>query len=179
LIDDGHMVLFTRKQCLILQDDSSQNILVVRNRDFRNGLYKFGPQLQANQLVTNRSTLDASFEISTLDASFEIHLWHWRNGHLHYDGLYHLSQMDKVRGLPSFKMAHEICSNCLTGRQHRERFPKASTHRSTQVLNLIYTDLVGPLKTASLSGSRYFIVFIDDYTRKSWVYFLKQKREAY
>ena len=84
---------------------------------------------------------------STLDASSEIYLWHWKYMHLHYTGLYHLSQKDKVCGLPSFKMAHAICSDCLAGRQHRERFPKASTHRATQVLNLIYSDLVGPLKT--------------------------------
>jgi hypothetical protein len=170
LTDDGRMVLFTRKQCLILQDDPTQNILAVGDRDFRNRLYKFGPQLQANQLITNRSSMDASSEI---------HLWHRRYGHLHYARLYHLSQKDKVRGLPSFKMAHEICSDCSVGQQHRERFPKASTHRSTHVLNLIDTDLVGHLKIASLSGSRYFIVFTDNYTRKSWVYFLKQKVEAY
>jgi ribosomal protein L32 len=102
--------------------------------------------------------MDASSEISTPNASFEIHLWHRRYGHLHYARLYHLSQKDKVCGLPPFKLAHEICSNCLAG-QHREHFPKASTHHSTQVLNLIHTNLVGTLKT--------------------WVYFLKQKGEAY
>jgi hypothetical protein len=64
LTDDGRMVLFTRKQCLILQDDPTQNILAVGDRDFRNRLYKFGPQLQANQLITNRSSMDASSEIS-------------------------------------------------------------------------------------------------------------------
>jgi ribosomal protein L32 len=106
----------------------------------------------ANQLVTNKSNMDASSEISTPNASFEIHLWHRRYGHLHYARLYHLSQKDKVCGLPPFKLAHEICSNCLAG-QHREHFPKASTHHSTQVLNLIHTNLVGTLKTASLSGS--------------------------
>ena len=67
----------------------------------------------------------------------------------------------------------------VAGRQHRERFPKATSHRASQVLDLIHTDLVGPLKVPSLSGSRYFIVFTDDFSRKSWVYFLKTKGEAF
>jgi hypothetical protein len=111
LTNDGHMVLFTWKHCLILQDDSFQNILATGDRDFRNELYKFGPQLQANQLAMHKSTLDASSEI---------YLWHRRYRHLHYAGLYHLSQKDKVCGLLSFKLTHEICSDCLAGQQHRE-----------------------------------------------------------
>ena len=43
LTDDGKMVLFTKKQCLILQDNTSQNILATGTRDMTNGLYKFGP----------------------------------------------------------------------------------------------------------------------------------------
>ena len=45
-------------------------------------------------------------------------------------------------------------------------------------LQLIHTDVAGPLKTISLNGSRYYIAFIDDYTRMCWVYFLKFKTEV-
>ena len=67
----------------------------------------------------------------------------------------------------------------MAGRQHHERFPKATSQRASQVLDLIHTDLVGPLKALSVSGSRYFIVFTDDFSCKSWVYFLKTKGEAF
>jgi transposase InsO family protein len=46
-------------------------------------------------------------------------------------------------------------------------------------LQLIHADLVGPLPTTSLQGSRYFVVFTDDHSRKSWVFFLKSKAETF
>ena len=46
-------------------------------------------------------------------------------------------------------------------------------------LELVHSDLVGPLPVKSLNGSRYICVFTDDYSRKSWTYFLKTKGEAY
>ena len=67
----------------------------------------------------------------------------------------------------------------MARRQHRECFPKAASHRASQVLELIHTNLIGPLKVPLLSGSPYFIVFTDDFSHKSWVYFLKTKSEAF
>jgi transposase InsO family protein len=172
LTDDGNLVLFTNKQCMIMRNDASHTLLATGSRDMRNGLYRDGPTSKVN-LSLFQSTNDSSMKPA------DIRLWHLRYGHLYYAGLYHLSQKDKVRGLPHLKMVHDICPDCMAGCQHRERFPKASSHRTFQVLALIHTDLVGPLKVASLSGSRYFIVFTDDFSRKSWVYFLKTKGEAF
>jgi transposase InsO family protein len=46
-------------------------------------------------------------------------------------------------------------------------------------LELIYTDICGPITPASFGGQRYFIIFIDDYSEKCWVYFLKEKSETF
>jgi hypothetical protein len=119
-----------------------------------------------------------SKEILSVTSS-HIYLWHLRYGHLHFAGLYHLSRYDRIKGLPLFHMTHKICVNCMAGKQHMECFPKSTLHRAPQVLELIHTDLVGPFKAASLSGSRYFIVFTDDFSCKSWVYFMKQKEESF
>lgn len=43
----------------------------------------------------------------------------------------------------------------------------------------MHSDLCGPMQTASLGGSRYFLLFIDDYSRMSWIYFLKNKSETF
>ena len=50
--------------------------------------------------------------------------------------------------------------------------------RASEKLQLIHTDVCGPMKTPSLNGSKYFILFIDNYTRMCWVYFTKQKSEV-
>ena len=46
-------------------------------------------------------------------------------------------------------------------------------------LEIIHTDLCGPTRTKILQGDRYFMFLIDDYTRMTWVAFLKEKSEAF
>ena len=53
------------------------------------------------------------------------------------------------------------------------------SRRATQQLELVHSDICGPLETVSNGGNRYFITFIDDYSRKTWVYFLKQKSKVF
>ncbi|KAL4384136.1 hypothetical protein GQ457_15G014370 [Hibiscus cannabinus] len=65
------------------------------------------------------------------------------------------------------------------GKHPRSRFPKESTSRATEPLQLVQTDVCGPIKPPSFGKSKYFLLFIDDYSRKTWVYFLKQKSEAF
>ncbi|MCI33542.1 retrovirus-related pol polyprotein from transposon tnt 1-94, partial [Trifolium medium] len=58
-------------------------------------------------------------------------------------------------------------------------FPKESSSRAQKPLELIHTDVCGPIKPRSLGKSNYFLLFIDDFARKIWVYFLKEKSEVF
>lgn len=58
---------------------------------------------------------------------------------------------------------------------NQNNLPKGQARRATQVLEIVHTDLCGSMET-SLGGSRYFLLFIDDYSKMSWVYFLKNKK---
>ena len=73
----------------------------------------------------------------------------------------------------------KICSDCMVGKQHREIMPKKSLWRASQQLQLIHAGICGPVKPESHSHKRYLINFIDDYSRKTWVYFLSEKSEAF
>jgi len=84
-----------------------------------------------------------------------------------------------VIGLPELKSPPRICDDCMTGKQHRASFPKKTHWRATQILQLIHVDIRGPLTPNSNSGKRYLITFIDDFSRKIWVYFLVEKVEAF
>ena len=53
-----------------------------------------------------------------------------------------------------------------------------STYRAKELLELVYSDVFGPIKQPSISGFRYMIIFIDDFSRYVWVYFMKEKLEA-
>lgn len=73
----------------------------------------------------------------------------------------------------------EICEDCVYGKAKRVSFLVA-THDTKDHLDYIHSDLWGaPSVPLSLGKCQYFISFIDDYTRKTWVYFLKHKDEAY
>ena len=57
-------------------------------------------------------------------------------------------------------------------------FPKI-TWRAKAPLELVHADICGPTRTTSIGGNIYFLLFVDDYTRMMWVFFLEQKLEAF
>jgi len=83
-----------------------------------------------------------------------------------------------VRGLPQLEASNITCTNCFTGKQHRNPIPKPSEWRASKVLELVHADICDPIQPISNSGKQYFLSFIDDYNRKSWVYLLLEKLEA-
>ena len=65
------------------------------------------------------------------------------------------------------------------GKQHRESFPRHSQWRASHRLQLVHADICGPVTPESNNGKKYLITFIDDCTRKIWVFFLIEKSEAF
>ena len=65
-----------------------------------------------------------------------------------------------------------LCKFCIMGRQRRVAF-FITQHKTKGLLDLIHTDVWGPSPVASIGGARYYVTFIDDFSRRFWVYFLK------
>ncbi|XP_071705208.1 uncharacterized protein [Rutidosis leptorrhynchoides] len=93
-------------------------------------------------------------------------------------GLKTLYQKNMVTGLPSVAADEIICDSCMKGKQHRLAIPKATKWRASEKLQQLHADLCGPITPASNSDKRYIFCIIDDFSRKTWVYFLKEKSEA-
>lgn len=70
------------------------------------------------------------------------------------------------------------CIHCLAGKQTRVSFKTNSPSRRMQALELVHTDVCGPIKVSSLVGAMYFVTFIDDFFQKIWVYALKRKDQV-
>ena len=66
-----------------------------------------------------------------------------------------------------------LCEDCIMGKQKKVTFSKAARSSKPSKLELVHTDVWGLAPVRSLSGSLYYVTFIDDSTRKVWVYFLK------
>ena len=103
--------------------------------------------------------------------------WHCRLGHVNY--LNTIVKQNLVTGMSVDKVVmDEKCESCILGKMKRLSFPKKSNTRSSKPLELIHTDICGPMQVPSLGGSRYVLTFTDDFTRYCFVYFLKYKNEA-
>jgi transposase InsO family protein len=104
-------------------------------------------------------------------------IWHRRMGHLHHGALRILR--DITTGLPDFSIEqYDVCRGCAMGKYAKAPFP-ASDNRSAGILDLIHSDVSGRMSSPSLSGYLYYVLFIDDYSRKTWIYFLKTKGEVF
>ena len=84
-----------------------------------------------------------------------------------------------VTGLPLVSCKDGVCSGCVLGKHHRDSFDKRASWHASAPLQLVHSDLCGPLPSASFSGCKYFLTFIDDFSRRTWVYFLKLKSEVF
>ncbi|KAL4273006.1 hypothetical protein GQ457_13G030250 [Hibiscus cannabinus] len=162
LMASGYSVIFDDVACII------------KNK-------KSGKQVHVHKTPNNMFPLDVSnmknfiLAASTKDDS---ELWHLRYGHLNIKGLKLLSDKGMVLGLPKIGSL-DLCEGCIYGKQTRKPFPVNKAWRATKCLELIHADLCGPMQTESLGGSRYFLLFNDDYSRMSWVYFLENKSETF
>jgi len=111
------------------------------------------------------------------DSSRLSELWHRRFAHLHYRALPALKQM--VSGVSNLPDGHEgVCMGCALGKNSKHSF-SSSDSRAKGILDLVHSDVCGPMAVASLGGFLYFTTFIDDVSRKTWIYFLKGKDEVF
>lgn len=102
--------------------------------------------------------------------------WHRRFGHA---GKEALSKLPKnVKGVDAVDPPNsEPCEGCAYGKSHRSSFPP-SEKRASEPLELVHTDLDGPMRTQSINGFLYFAGFIDDYSGLARAYYLKRKSDA-
>jgi hypothetical protein len=103
-------------------------------------------------------------------------LFHRRLAHINYKSLPYVSKVVTV--LPKFKVDHEgVCKGCAQGKNINNHFPK-SDNKVEGILEFIHSD-VSPMPSTYLIGYVYYVSFIDDYSRKTWVYLMKLKYEVF
>ena len=87
--------------------------------------------------------------------------------------------MNKFRGLPKLKkLDNTMCKQCQLGKMTKSTF-KSKAYTSNEVLEIVHTNLCGPIEVQSYKGDRYIMLFVDGYSRMMTVMFLKQKSDAF
>jgi transposase InsO family protein len=105
--------------------------------------------------------------------------WHKRFGHVGYSGLQRMMQGRLVDGFNvDERTPKPDCKACTESKQFVTPFPHQAQNRATRPGELTHIDLWGKAQTASIHGNQYYICFVDDYSRRVHLYFLKLKTDA-
>ncbi|GJZ86701.1 putative ribonuclease H-like domain-containing protein, partial [Tanacetum coccineum] len=106
-------------------------------------------------------------------------LWHRRLSHLNFSTLNKLAKDGLARGIPRLKFQKDhLCSACALGKSKKSSHQPKAEDTNQEKLYLLHMDLCGPMRVASINGKRYILVIVDDYSRFTWVRFLKTKDEV-
>jgi len=108
----------------------------------------------------------------------DILVWHARLGHLSLAAIKRLPKT--VRGIQLHAKSPSTCTceACIMGKMFRKPFQPSEDKAKTRLLELIHSDVIGPMQTQMMRGYRYIIMFTDDHSRYTEVYFIKAKSEA-
>ena len=122
--------------------------------DGKGNLVRFGKQIKGNLFYLYLS--ESSCFIAQVE---EIWLWHKRLCHVNSDNLVKIRKHKRLRGIPSLKKPDMgLCKNCQTGKMGKTSF-KSKNYHSEEVLELVHTDLCGPIGIESYSGDKFFNLF--------------------
>ena len=119
--------------------------------------------------------MQVAFQTEVSDESW---LWHFIFGHLNFGGIKLLHTKNMVKGFPLVIKPNRVYEGNIFGRNHRDTFLVGKSYRAHKPLEIVHSDICVPMQTLSMGGCQYFLTFIDDYSRKTWVYFFKHKSDA-
>ena len=166
LADHGKTLVFKSNGCFVI-DNATLQVEIFAPRETPKGLYR---------LSGMHNSLEPA--VNMVYPNSPATLWHQRLGHFHVKGLQRMKNFEAVKGLPPLHFSSQVCSGCQLGKHARTKMPKLASHQASKILELVHSDVCGPFRVNSLGGHRYFVTFIDDYSRKTWVYFLSHKSQV-
>lgn len=169
VVDKGYVQKVNENTCVFLKNNE------VRCIGYRHGkLYKM--KFRCKKCIDSNSVLNVAKEekqISISNDNCSLRIWHEKLAH---QNLNQVKQILKKNNI-NFKDESFFCEPCAQGKQHRLPFP-TSNNKSTKPGEIVHADLCGPMEQTSLGGSRYFLLFKDDFSSYRTVYFIKNKFEV-
>ena len=166
----GLVVKFVDDRCIV--HDLTYGDTIVASGLLFCGLYKLSNY--------GKCVEDVACAVVDSQAISDAKLWHAHFGHLNFASLLCLQKFDMVSSLPPLQAPlKHVCEGCILGKMQRSSFPKDGSVRAVCKLQLVHSDVCGPMQTPSFGNYLYFVTFIDDYSRHAWVYPLKAKSEVF
>ncbi|KAI3758300.1 hypothetical protein L6452_05859 [Arctium lappa] len=145
------------------------------------GAVTFGDNKQGQIRVYGELTRDIGSENLCLVSlnNEDVWLWDKKFSHLNFSSLDKLVKLNLVKGLPSLKFNKDhICSTCEMGKLKRSSHKTKSDNNCPRPLHMLHVDLYGPISVQSLSVKKYILVLIDEYSRYTWIEFIRVKSDV-
>ncbi|UYV63669.1 hypothetical protein LAZ67_2005275 [Cordylochernes scorpioides] len=162
----GKIVNFANRRAQVF--DSENRIVAIAHNE--NGLYV----MKGRVILPNAELFNSqkSSQKQTLE------LWHQRFCHVNNDAIERMAKGKLVNGLEISSMDRTLCDDCCVAKSTKEPHKPIRNIRSKRPLELVHTDICGPMPVRSIGGSAYFLTFIDDYSRKITLFCIKHKNEV-
>jgi hypothetical protein len=132
-----------------------------------------------SRLYTFFESIEPDSALLLTHANESSRIWHERFGHLNFRYMQQLSKHKLVDGLPDIHFSKGVCEGCVLGKHPQEKFDKGKSQQASAPLDLIHGDLMGPFPHPSISKARFVLIFVDDFSRFTWIYFLRQKSKVF
>ena len=162
-IDNGKLTLYSGS-------------LMVGSALLYDGLYKFDLDISSSKYANSSFVINyvvTNPKRARLDENSSM-LWHKRLGHISKQ---RIERLIKDGTLPQLDFSDfGICIDCIKGKHTRAK--KKGATRKDEALELIHTDICGPFTPTTMGGYRYFITFIDDFSRFGFIYLIQEKSES-
>jgi len=153
------------------------NTVSIRHGRKLYGIAKLEQNAYILQTQTEHSNIEAKpAQVTTKHGT--LHDWHCRLGHISFDNVKHLAENHPEIAIHG-SHSNSTCDSWVATKQTRIPNHLPSTRITTFPLELIHTDLAGPMNIPSLGGARYLLLFIDDHTRYTTVFTIHQKSETF
>ncbi|KMQ84418.1 retrovirus-related pol polyprotein from transposon tnt 1-94 [Lasius niger] len=175
ITDRGYKVNFCEKDAIV----TGKNGEIIFRADRIGDLYYVRKGRNPVNEVNSITRKENNVVMSVSHTKSEIDEWHYKLGHLNEQDLKSMAKSGAVHGL-KFKNNQTItkCEICIREKQTRTPFPKSEGGRTRNLLEIVYSDVCGPMRIASYSGAKYFVTFIDDKSRWCEVIFVKNKNDV-
>ncbi|KAJ9535203.1 hypothetical protein OSB04_un001716 [Centaurea solstitialis] len=171
--DKKHSILFNEDECIVLSPEFKivdQSMILLRTPR-RDNVYCLD--------LNKASTIPSLRCLISKASKSESSLWHRRMCHMNFKNMNTLVKLNLVRGLPMKEFVwEENCVACLKGKQHKSSHKSKEINTISAPLQLLHMDLFGPTNVMSIGKKSYCLVIIDDYSRFTWVFFLRTKDET-
>lgn len=105
--------------------------------------------------------------------------WHSRLGHVNFKVKEMMAANNMVVGFPKIVSPEAVCLGFLMSKQARKLFPGTSKYSASRILELVHSDICGPITPSTHAGNKYFLLLVDDYSHFMWAYLLENKDEAF